>query len=147
MRTITPRATGATVVPRATGATVVPRATGATVVPRATGGTNRRATRDGATKRTGENLPDGIGGTITGGPMKPICLVEILERGTRGASRGGAVSGAAQVAAGNYGESGRAGPGIALSDGSRISFTSIDDAGVFRDDNAPETPSRALVSI
>jgi hypothetical protein len=97
----------------------------------------RRATRDQLIKPNNEHLPDGVGGTITGGRMEPISLTEILERGARGASRGGAVSGAAQVLADSYGRISRAERGIALSDGSRICFASIADAGLLRDDDAP----------
>jgi hypothetical protein len=97
----------------------------------------RRATRDRVTKPNNEPLPDGIGGTITGGPMKPIGLLEFLERGAHGVSRGGAVSGAAQVVAGSIGRASQPERGIALSDGSRICFTSIADAGLLRDDDAP----------
>jgi hypothetical protein len=97
----------------------------------------RRATRNQLTKRNNEHLPAGIGVTITGGPMEPIGLMEILERGARGASRSGAVSGAAQVVASSFGGTGRVDCDIALSDGSRISFASIADAGVLRDDNEP----------
>ena len=92
---------------------------------------NRRAMRDRVTKSSNEPLPDAIGGTITGGPTKPIALLEILERGPHGSSRGGAVAGAAQVVADDTER------GIALSDGSRICFTSIADAGLLRDDFEP----------
>jgi hypothetical protein len=90
----------------------------------------RRATRDQLTKRNNEHLPAAIGGSITGGPMEPIGLMEILERGARSASRSGAVSGAAQVVASSLGRTGGVDWDIALSDGSRISFASIADAGV-----------------
>ena len=93
----------------------------------------RRATRDQLTKRNNDPLTDGSGGTITGGPMEPINLLEILERGARCVSRGGAVSGAAQVVVSDLGGRDR---GIALSDGSRISFASVADAGVLKDDDA-----------
>jgi hypothetical protein len=98
---------------------------------------NRRAMRDRVTKSTNEPLPDAIGGTITGGPMQPIALLEILERGAHWSSRGGAVAGAAQVVAGNSGRANNTEWGIALSDGSRICFTSIADAGLVRDDDGP----------
>jgi hypothetical protein len=98
---------------------------------------NRRATRDQWTNPNNDLLPDGIGGTITGGPMEPIGLMQILERGTHGASHGGAVSGAAQVVAGGPGHATRAERGIALSDGSRICFASIADMGLFRNDDMP----------
>jgi hypothetical protein len=95
----------------------------------------RCATRDKVTTPSNEHLPDGIDGTITGGAMESIGLLEILERGVRGASRGGAVSGAAQIAADRTGRIGRAERGIALSDGSRICFASIANADLFRDDD------------
>jgi hypothetical protein len=98
---------------------------------------NRRALRDQLTKPNNEHLPDGIGGTITGGPMDPPGLMEMLERGAHGASRGGAVSGAAQVVAGGPGHPSHAERGISLSDGSRICFASIADVGLFRDDDVP----------
>jgi len=98
---------------------------------------NRRAMRDQMTKPNNEHLPDGIGGTITGGPMEPIGLMEILERGTRGASRGGAVSGAAQIVGGGPGYASPAERGISLSDGSRICFASIAEVGLHRDDDVP----------
>jgi hypothetical protein len=97
---------------------------------------SRRATRDQVTKPNHKHLPDGTGGAITGGPMQPIGLLEILERAAHGASRGGAVSGAAQGVE-EGGHTSQAERGIALSDGSRISFASIADAGLFRDDDAP----------
>lgn len=100
----------------------------------------RRATRDQVTKPNDEHLPDGIGGTITGGPMAPVGLLEILERAACGASRGGAVSGAAQVVADSLGRISQGERGIALSDGSRICFASIVDGGLFRDDD--ETMAR-----
>jgi hypothetical protein len=98
---------------------------------------NRRAMRDQMTKPNNEHLPDGIGGTITGGPMEPIGLMEILERGTRGASRGGAVSGAAQIVGGGPGYASPAERGISLSDGSRIYFASIAGEVLDRDDDVP----------
>jgi hypothetical protein len=83
-----------------------------------------------------ETLPDGVGGTVTGGPMRPMDLMEILSRGGAGTSRGGAVSGAAQVVTSAL--SARAGrdEGIALSDGSRITFARVGDAGVMREEEA-----------
>jgi hypothetical protein len=95
----------------------------------------RRMTRDQLTKPNNEHFPDGIGGTITGGPMEPVGLPQILVRGACGASRGGAVSGAAQGVADSVGRTSLAERGIALSDGSRICFASIADAGLLRDDD------------
>jgi hypothetical protein len=89
--------------------------------------TKRRANRDRLTPRTNSDLPDGVGGTITGGPMEPIDVMEILARGARGVSGAGAVSGAAQVVVSGVGPAPGKAHGIALSDGSRISFTSIVD--------------------
>ena len=86
--------------------------------------------------RLDEALPDGVGGTITGGPMQPINLIEILRLGGRGASGGGAVSGAAQGALSGIASGAGAGAGsgrdrgIALSDGSRIIFASVEQATV-----------------
>lgn len=94
----------------------------------------RRATRDRLTKRNDGQVPAGVDGTITGGPLEPIDLMRILEGGAR-VSRGGAVSGAAQVAVSTAGTIGNLDRGIALSDGSRISFTSIADAGLVKDEN------------
>jgi hypothetical protein len=79
---------------------------------------NRRAIRDQLTARNGEHLPGGIGGSITGGPVAPLDLMEILNR-TRCTSGGGAVSGAAQAVRGEEVAS------VALSDGSRIIFADV----------------------
>jgi hypothetical protein len=87
---------------------------------------SRRATRDHL-NRPGERLSDGVGGTITGGPMQPVDVWEILNLGARGCSRGGAVSGAAQTAVNNLGVGQARQRAIALSDGSRITFSSLDD--------------------
>jgi len=97
----------------------------------------RRAMRNQLRKPNNEHLPDRTGGTIAGGPTKPIGPPEILERGEHGASRGGAVSGAAQAVADSIGRTSQADRGIALSDGSRICFSSIADAGLLRYDEAP----------
>jgi hypothetical protein len=69
--------------------------------------------------------------------MEPIDLLAILERAAHGASRGGAVAGAAQGVAEGIGRTSLAERGIALSDGSRICFASIADAGLFRDEDIP----------
>ncbi len=94
----------------------------------------RRATRDRLTARNNEILSDGVGGTITGGPVRPIDLMELLSRGGSGTSRGGAVSGAAQVVISTPETRTGGNDGIALSDGSRITFARVGDAGVMRDD-------------
>jgi hypothetical protein len=86
----------------------------------------RRTTRD-QLKRPGEQLSDGVSGTITGGPMQPIDVWEILSLGARGCSRGGAVSGAAQAASNGRSADPARQRAIALSDGSRIMFSSLDD--------------------
>jgi hypothetical protein len=100
----------------------------------------RRAIRDQLTPPNGEQLPDGVGGTITGGPMERFDLMEILRRTSLSVSRGGAVSGAAQVVISGLAEqTGRgdgADRGIALSDGSRITFASVTDAGVMNEEDA-----------
>jgi hypothetical protein len=101
----------------------------------------RRATRDQLTKQHDDDLPDGIGGTITGGPTEPLDLIEILSRSARGASRVGAVSGAAQVVS-SLGTNSGQNRGIALSDGSRITFASVADTGVLKDEDVP-IPSHA----
>jgi hypothetical protein len=100
---------------------------------------NKRATRDQLTKRNSDHLPDGVGGTITGGPMEPIDLMRILAQGL--ASGGGAVSGAAQMVVSTSGGRADANRDIALSDGSRISFACVADAGLLRhfDDRAAGT--------
>jgi len=96
-----------------------------------------RATRntspDFVAARRGEHLPDGVGGTVTGWPMEKLDLMEILNRTSRGVTRGGAVSGAAQAIDNRRGGNGRR-TDIALSDGSRISFASIEQEGMFRND-------------
>jgi len=93
----------------------------------------RRATRDQLTKRNGDQLPDGVGGTITGGAMEPIDLMEILNRSVRCVTRGGAVSGSAQAMANGPGARQSRDRGIELSDGSRISFASIGDTSALVD--------------
>jgi hypothetical protein len=100
--------------------------------------TGRKPRRDAAT-RTNDPQSDGLGGTITGGPMPPLDLLEILDRGARPVSRGGAVSGAAHVMDGGLGAGGRRDSGITLSDGSRISFASVETAS--------EEDSRVLLPI
>ena len=108
----------------------------------------KRATRDRLTQRHNDNLSDGIGGTITGGPMQPIHLIEFLERGAGCVTRGGAVSGAAQVVVGGLSDTGWRDRGIALSDGSRINFSSIADIDVLEDDagGPPLPPGRWMKS-
>jgi hypothetical protein len=99
--------------------------------------TNKRAPRGRLPPRKRASLADGAVGTIAGPPMQPIELVGILQPGcagvSRGVSRGGAVSGAAQVALPFLG--GDRDQAIALSDGSSISFASIVDTGFFGDDD------------
>jgi len=95
----------------------------------------RRKTHGRLTRPDNDYLPDGTGGTVTGGPRAPINLLEILSRSSRGATRGGAVSGAAQSMASVPGGRARADRAFALSDGSRITFASVDntDARVLLD--------------
>jgi hypothetical protein len=95
----------------------------------------RRATRDQLTNPDKKRLPDAVGGTITGGPTQPIGVLEILALGAREAGGVGAVSGAAQVMADLPGDTGHWERGIVLSDGSRICFASIVDAGLLRNDD------------
>jgi hypothetical protein len=93
----------------------------------------RHARHDQSTTPGNEDLRDGIGGTVASGPPATTGVLGNLEPGAREASRGGAVSGAAQIVA----DSPDRRHGIALSDGSRISFASIADVGLLRDDNVP----------
>jgi hypothetical protein len=105
---------------------------------------NRRANRDHLdTGRRGDppgggELPDGVAGTITGGPVAAIDLLEILSRSAACVTRGGAVSGAAHMEFINpekY-DGGNRRRAIALSDGSRISFASVAESGVLMEDDA-----------
>jgi len=64
--------------------------------------------------------------------MPKINLTEILDRGSPGNSRGGAVSGAAHVVVSSVLAGNGQQNGVALSDGSRISFASLADPGVLR---------------
>lgn len=75
-------------------------------------------------RRGSRHLPDGAGGTIVGGPMRPIDLTALFARGV---SMGGAIAGAAQVVTG---PDDRDDAGIALSDGSRIIFATMDNVRV-----------------
>jgi hypothetical protein len=92
----------------------------------------RRAAHGQPTKRSPATLPEIVGGTITGGPMEPLDLMEILARGTRGASGSGAVPGAAHLMAIVLSPVNGADRGVALSDGSRIVFSSVDDLHAWR---------------
>lgn len=65
------------------------------------------------------------GETITGGPWKPLEFMDILNRDARAVSLGGAVSGAARVVMSQPRAGSGQGQDISLSDGSRISFTSV----------------------
>ncbi len=82
--------------------------------------------------RSRSGLPDGVGGTITGGPMPPVDLAGILGRSrvprlVPPIAFGGAVSGAARSMDGFTPAIARGDRGIALSDGSRIIFSSVGD--------------------
>jgi hypothetical protein len=107
----------------------------------------RGTTRDPVTKPHNHHLPDGIGGTITGGAMELLDLPEMLERGAHEAGRGGAVAGAAQVAADGTVNSSQPERGIALSDGSRICFASIVDTGLFRDRDAATASDATMNNV
>jgi hypothetical protein len=100
----------------------------------------RRGTRDQLTKPRVEHPPDGIGGTIAGAPMERIGLLNFLEHGAYGASRGGAVSGAAQVVSGWPTHACQTERSIALSDGSRICFASLAGANQLPADDEPIPP-------
>jgi hypothetical protein len=84
-----------------------------------------------------------MGGTITGGPLRPIDLMEVLSRCGAGSSQGGAVSGAAQMVTSALDMSASHNGGISLSDGSRITFARVGDAGVMRDDEE----ARLLIQV
>lgn len=86
--------------------------------------TTKPTSRDRLDRRNDDYFPHGISGTITGGPMQKLDLLEILNRGTRGVTRGGAVSGSAQMIV-SKSVSGGLEKAVALSDGTRISFVSI----------------------
>ena len=95
-------------------------------------GTGTNSQRDARMKTARLSLPDGIGGTITGGPMPPLDLAEVLGRArlprlAPPIAFGGAVSGAARVMDGFTPAIARGARGIALSDGSRIIFSSVGD--------------------
>jgi hypothetical protein len=96
-----------------------------------------RRTRDQLTKPKAEHPPNGIGGTIAASPMERIGLLNILEHDAYGASRGGAVSGAAQVVSGWPTYACQTERSIALSDGSRICFASLAGANQLPADEEP----------
>jgi hypothetical protein len=93
-------------------------------------------------KRSSFPGADGLAGTITGGGAVAASPITDIGRGAQCVSRSGAVSGAAQGVAGGPAFPGGLASGgpdrwIALSDGSRITFASIADAGILRDDETP----------
>jgi len=96
---------------------------------------NRRAIRDQLTTRNSEQLLYGAGPTVTGGPLKPIDLMEILNRSERGVSRGGAVSGAEFPLVSSAGSGSGRDPAIALSDGTTITFASVGDVGTILEES------------
>ena len=80
-------------------------------------------------------IPDGVGGTITGGtitggPMQPLDLMSTLNRAARKAASADAVFGATQMVVSKRIDRDS---GVALSDGSRIIFASMDDVRVLSD--------------
>jgi hypothetical protein len=96
-------------------------------------GTRRRALRGPGTKRPSVHLPDGVGGTITGGPVPIIDLSDILKRGAPEPAHDAAVPGAARMPEPGD-RSARCGPrDVALSDGSRILFASMADLRAVED--------------
>lgn len=95
-------------------------------------GTGTNSQRDARMKTARLSLPDGIGGTITGGSMPPLDVPGILGRArlprlAPPIAFGGAVSGAARSMDGFAPAIHRGNRGIALSDGSRIIFSSVGD--------------------
>ena len=95
-------------------------------------------TRSRNNKAPGNALPDGSGGTIAGGSMKPLDLMELLTRGDGGRAGGassgakpGAISGAIGVAALRAPVAGEG--SVALSDGSRIVFASFAGGDILAD--------------
>ena len=91
--------------------------------------TIRPMSRDRAVKRRPHQLPDGTGGTIAGGPMKAVDLMGLLGRSVADVSVGGAVSGAAANAPGADVRE----DSVDLSDGSQITFASVDRGRVLAD--------------
>ena len=91
----------------------------------------RRGVSGHSTKRREGALPDGVGGTITGGPTEAIDLMEILNRSRT--ARAGAVTGAAHLVVVDAQKWVGADRDISLSDGSRILFRSVDDAVASRE--------------
>lgn len=79
----------------------------------------RHAVRGGAGA-----LPDGVGGTITGGPVQPIDLMQVLDRRPRQPAP--AFGAAKWAVTGRFDKN----SAVALSDGSRIFFASIEDVRV-----------------
>ena len=81
--------------------------------------TFRRGTGARGGRGLPSSMPDGLGGTISGGPMAPFDLVERLGRGAPAPGMAGAVAGAGRVEMEQVDE-------IVLSDGSQIVFATID---------------------
>ena len=86
-----------------------------------------RVTRRPQGKRGNGPLPDGVGGTITGGPLEPIDLMELLNRAPRTAGRGRAVPGAAHWTRDAAPPPAHSRDAVFLSDGTRITFSALDD--------------------
>ena len=96
--------------------------------------TPRRTKRISGTDRTLFQLPDGTGGTITGGPMRPLDLMELLTRDRDNLTQKDiAVSGAARIIDSVSLKAQSSGAGIALSDGSRIVFRSVENGDILLD--------------
>lgn len=98
----------------------------------------RRTTRD-QLKRDPQQPPSGVEPVVTGGPMRKLDLTEVL-------ARGGAVPGAAHIVLSSLDESAGERGGIALSDGSRISFASVADPRVMREDTPPPVPGGKVLT-
>ena len=94
--------------------------------------------------RNRDRLPDGIAGTVSGASAEMIDLASMRRLGShgvrhersRGITRGGAVSGAARVTSSSAGARGGGTWGIALSDGSEITFVSVADVCVLHETGA-----------
>jgi hypothetical protein len=84
-----------------------------------------------------DRCPDGAAATISGGAMTERGRRAVSAQSESGVSRGGAVSGAARAIVSVRGSRAGRDRVVALSDGSRITFASIGDAGFSWDHDGP----------